>query len=154
MERKTQISAVDGKQELEITRNFNIPVELLYRAYVEPEIVEQWMGTKVVKMENRPHGGYELETRDPQGHVVFRANGVIHEIKPNSKITRTFEINDAPFGVQLEFLEFIRETEETCRLNIHVVFRSVDSRDQLMKLPFSSGLNMAHNRAGRSCKQI
>src|ERR1043166_2564013 len=58
-------------------QEFELPVELLFKAYVEPEIVEQWMGTKVLKLENKRHGGYQFETSDPQGNVVFKANGVI-----------------------------------------------------------------------------
>lgn len=55
-------------------------------------------------------------------------------------------MENAPFGVQLEFLDFEKLTDETSRLNIHTVFRSVELRDQLLKLPFAQGLNMAHNR--------
>jgi uncharacterized protein YndB with AHSA1/START domain len=51
MERKTKVDAEDGKQEITITREFDLPVELLFRAHAEPEIVEQWMGTKVLKLE-------------------------------------------------------------------------------------------------------
>ena len=58
MEHKTMINAEDGKQELVITREFDLPLELLFNAYVEPDIVEQWMGTKVLKLENRRHGRY------------------------------------------------------------------------------------------------
>ena len=43
MERKTKINAEDGKQELMITREFDLPLELLFKAYVEPEIIEQAM---------------------------------------------------------------------------------------------------------------
>ena len=146
MERKTKINAEDGKQDLVITREFDLPLELLFRAYVEPEIVEQWMGTKVLKLENKKHGGYQFETSDPQGNVVFQANGTIHEFVPDSKITRTFEMENAPFGVQLEFLEFEKLTDETSLLSIHTVFRSVALRDQLLQLPFAQGINMAHNR--------
>ena len=146
MERKTKVDAKDGKQELTITREFDLPIELLFKAYEEPEIVEQWMGTKVLKLENKKYGGYEFETSDPQGNVVFRANGAIHEFVPNQRITRTFEMENAPFGVQLEFLEFEKITDDTSRLNIHTVFRSVALRDQLMQLPFRQGINMAHDR--------
>ena len=146
MERKTIVNAEDGKQELEITREFDLPVDLLFRAYEEAEIVEQWMGTKVLKLENKSHGGYRFETSDPQGNVVFRANGTIHEFVPNRKITRTFEMENAPFGVQLEFLEFEKLTDDTSKLTVHAVFRSVGVRDQLLQLPFRQGINIAHNR--------
>ena len=146
MELKTKIAAEDGKQYLVITREFDLPLELLFKAHVEPEIVEQWMGTKVLKLEGKKHGGWQFETTDAKGNVVFRANGVIHEFVPNQKITRTFEMENTPFPVQLEFLEFEKLTNDTSKINIHIVYKSVAHRDQMLQLPFAQGLNMAHNR--------
>ena len=145
MERKTKIDAEDGKQELVITREFDLPLELLFKAYVEPEIVEQWMGTKVLKLENKKHGSWQFVTTDAKGNK-HGFNGVIHEFNPNRKITRTFEMENMPFGVQLEFYEFEKLTDDTSKLNMHVVFESVAQRDQMLQLPFAKGLNMAHNR--------
>src|SRR6185436_13306851 len=101
MERKTKIHAEDGKQELVITREFDLPLELLFKAYEEPELIEQWMGTKVLKLENK-------------------------------KITRTFEFENTPFGVQLEVMEFEQLTEDTSKLTMHTVFESVAQRDQML----------------------
>ena len=145
MQQKTKINAEDGKQELVITREFDLPLELLFKAYVKPEIVEQWMGTKVLKLENKKHGSYQFETTDPQGNK-YGFNGVIHEFSPNQKITRTFEMEDTPFAVQLEFLEFEKLTDDTSKLIMHIVYRSVAYRDQILQLPFAQGINMAHNR--------
>lgn len=146
MEQKTKIHAEDGKQELLITREFDLSLELLFRAYVDPEIVEQWMGTKVLKLENKKHGSWQFETTDAQGKAVFQANGVIHEFVPNRKITRTFEMENAPFGVQLEFLEFEELTDDTSKLTIHIVYRSIELRDQMLQIGMAWGMNMAHNR--------
>lgn len=143
---KTQVQAEEGKQEIRITREFELPVALLFKAYTEPELLKQWMGTTVLKLENKPHGGWQFETTNPQGIVVFKANGVIHDFVPNQKIVRTFEMENTSFPAQLEFLDFAALTEETSRLNIHMVFRSVAVRDQLMQLPFVQGINMAHNQ--------
>jgi uncharacterized protein YndB with AHSA1/START domain len=145
MELKTKISAEDGKQELTITREFDLPLELLFKAYVEPGIVEQWMGTKVLKLENKKHGSYQFETTDPKGNK-HGFNGTIHEFSPNQQITRTFEMENTPYGVQLEFLEFEKLTENTSKLTMHVVYKSVAHRDQILLLPFKQGINMAHNR--------
>ncbi len=145
MERKTKINAEDGKQELTITREFDLPLDLLFKAYEESELIEQWMGTKVLKLENKRHGSFQFETTDPKGNK-HGFNGTIHEFIPNQKITRTFEMENTPFGVQLEFLEFEKLTEETSKLNMHVIHRSVAIRDQILKLPFAQGINMAHNR--------
>jgi uncharacterized protein YndB with AHSA1/START domain len=145
MELKTKINAVDGKQELVITRVFDLPLELLFKAHTEPEIVEQWMGTKVLKLESKNHGSYHYETTDPKGNK-HGFNGTIHEFIPNQKITRTFEMSNTPFGIQLEFYEFEKVTDDTSKLTMHVVYKSVEIRDQILKLPFSEGINMAHNR--------
>ncbi|MEY8760291.1 SRPBCC domain-containing protein [Chryseobacterium tongliaoense] len=146
MELKTKIHAEDGKQEIFITREFDLPVELLFKAYTEAEIVEQWMGTKVLKLENRQHGGYQFETTNPQGDVVFRANGSIHEIVQDQKIIRTFQMENTPFPIQLDFLTFEKLTDETSKITIQTIYQSIEARDQMLKLPFAQGLNMAHNR--------
>jgi uncharacterized protein YndB with AHSA1/START domain len=146
MELKTKINAEDGKQELVVTRDFDLPVSLLFKAYIEPGIVEQWMGTKVLKLENKKHGGYQFETSDAKGNVVLQINGAIHEFVPNQKITRTFEMENSPFAVQLEFLEFEALTEITSKLTMQIVYKSNALRDQMMQLPFKQGINMAHNR--------
>lgn len=151
MERKTKIHAEDGKHDLIITREFDLPVELLFTAHTEPEIFEQWMSdeygtTKVVKFESKKHGGWQFQRTDAKGNVVFQANGVFHGFVPNQKITRTFEMHNSPFDVQLEFLEFEKLSDDTSKLNMQIVYRSIALRDQMLKLPFAHGLNMAHNR--------
>lgn len=146
MERKTKVHAEDGQQHLTITREFDLPVELLFRAYAEAEILAQWMGTKVLKLESKKHGSYQFETADPQGNVLFKANGTIHEYLPSQKIVRTFEMENATFDVQLEFLEFEKLTEDTSKLTMQVIYRSAQARDENLKLPFAYGVNMAHNR--------
>lgn len=145
MERKTKIHAEDGKQEIRITREFELPLELLFKAYEDPDLVEQWMGTKVLKLENKKHGSYQFVTTDPMGNK-HNFSGVIAEFIPGQKITRTFEMENTPFSVQLEFLEFEKITENSSLLNMHIIYKSVELRDQILKLPFAQGINMAHNR--------
>lgn len=145
MERKTRVHAEDGKQELVITREFDLPVDLLFRAYTDSVILEEWMNTKVLKLENRPHGGFLFETTDPKGNK-HRFSGAIHEFVRDKKITRTFEMENTSFAVQLEFLEFESLTSETSKLTMHIVFKSVDMRNQLLQMPFAQGINWAHNR--------
>lgn len=146
MEKKTKIHAEEGRPDLTIIREFDLPVELLYKAMTEAEIIEQWMGNKVLKMENRKHGGYEFETTDVQGNVLFKAHGTIHNVVPNEKIVRTFEMENAGFEVQLDFIEFEKLTEDTSRLTMHSIYRSEAHRAQQLKLPFAYGINMAHDR--------
>lgn len=146
MEQKTRVTAEEGKQDLVITRDFDLPVALLFKAYAESEMVSQWMGTNVLKLESQPEGAYRFETKDQNGNVVFAAGGVIHTFLPDKRIVRTFEMDNVPFGVQLEVLDFEKLTEDTSRLQMHAIYESVAQRDQVLRLPFKQGVNMAHNR--------
>lgn len=145
MELKTKIHSETNRQDLLITRDFELPVELLFKAYVEPEYVEQWMNTTVLQLDCRRHGAYRFETTDPKGNK-HGFSGVIHEIVPNEKITRTFEMENTPFPVQLEFLEFEKTGEQSSRLSMHIVYKSLEHKNQMLQLPFAQGINMAHNR--------
>lgn len=150
MEQKTKVNAEEGKQEIIVTREFDLPLELLFKAHEEPELIEQWMShgpsiTKVVELQNKKHSSWLYETSQ-DGKIVFRASGVILEFIQNQKITRTFEMDNTPFPIQLEFIEFEKLTDNTSRLTIQMVFKSVAVRDQLLKMPFAQGINIAHNK--------
>ena len=151
MEQKTKIHAEDDQHDIIITREFDLPVELLFTAHTDVEIFEQWMSheygnTKVLKLEAKKHGSWGFETSDVGGNVMVSAGGVFHEFIPNEKITRTFEMANSPFGVQLEFLEFEKIGEDRSKLVMHSVFRTVEMRNELLKRPFAMGLSMAHDR--------
>lgn len=146
MELKTKINAAQGEQQLSITRSFNLPVELLFKAFSTPELLGQWMGTRVVELDNTALGKYQFETKDPSGNVVFQAMGTIHKVKENAQIVRTFEMMGAPFDVQLEFLDFKSISDHESELEMQVVYRSKEIRDQMLKLPFASGISKAHDR--------
>ncbi|HZY82721.1 MAG TPA: SRPBCC domain-containing protein [Cyclobacteriaceae bacterium] len=143
MEQKTKVTAPAGKQEVLITRDFELPVELLFKAHTEAEIIEEWMGNKVLKLDARKHGSFDYLAIDPKGNKhSFR--GAFHDVIPNQKIIRTFEM-DGPFGVQLEFYDFEKITEDTSRLNMRIIYETLEQRDGVLKLPFVQGINWAHN---------
>jgi uncharacterized protein YndB with AHSA1/START domain len=146
MERKTKIHAEEGKHDVLITREFDLPLELLFKAYEDPELIAEWMNTKVLKLENKNHGGYQFETTSPKGDFIIRMNGVYHLFVPNQRIIRTFEMENTPYPVHLEFLEFEKITGDTSRLTMLMIYKSTADRDAMLKLPFAQGINMAHNQ--------
>jgi uncharacterized protein YndB with AHSA1/START domain len=151
MEQKTKIHAQEGKHDLTITREFDLPVELLFKAHQDKELFEEWMThdygiVKALTYEVKKHGSFHFQNSDLSGNVVFSASGTFHDVIPNEKIIRTFEMSNSPFDVQLDFLHFEKLGNDKSKLTIHQVFRSGAIRDELLKLPFAQGLNMAHNR--------
>lgn len=146
MERKTQVLADEGKQELTVVRDFDLPVDQLFRAHTDPDILAQWMGTRVLQLDNHAQGAWAFQTCDASGQVLFAAKGCIHDFVQNQRIVRTFEMDKAGFEPQLEFLDFEAPSASTSRLRMQIIYRSVVLRDQQLRLPFAQGIDMAHNR--------
>ena len=70
---KTKITAEPGKQEIFITREFDAPRELVFKAFTNPELVPQWWGpsylsTRVDKMDVRLGGQWRFINQDAQGN--------------------------------------------------------------------------------------
>ena len=95
-----------------------------------------------------------LKKKDEQGNVVFRANGVIHDFVQDKLIVRTFEMENTPFPAQLEFLEFTKLTDDTSKLTMQIVYRTIDLRNQMLKMPFAYGVNMAHDTLQRVLSKL
>ncbi|WP_298733392.1 SRPBCC domain-containing protein [uncultured Chitinophaga sp.] len=153
MEPKTKVHAENNKQELLITREFELPVDLLFRAYTDPAILEEWMGTKVLKLETEKYGRWQFATTDPTGNTL-RLSGVFHEFIPERQITRTFEMENTGLGVQLEFLEFRPLGEDSSKLNMHVIYRSVEERDKYVQIGMVRGVELAHNRLQKAANKF
>lgn len=154
MKHKTQVTAPENTQYILVERTFELPVNLLFKAYEVPELIEQWMHTKVLKQESHRNGSYCFQTSDPQGTPLFKVFGVFHDFQPEQRIIRTFEMDNTPFSAQLEFLEFESLDAQRSRLRMHMVFRTPEERDQLMQMPFARGLHLAHNRLQESLNQL
>lgn len=145
MEQRTKIIAEENKQNLHITREFNLPIELLYKAYTDAECLAEWMGTNVIKLDSKNHGSYRFETSF-EGKVMFSANGTIHKMIENSSLIRTFEMENSNIGVQLEYLTFLKIDDNTSKLEIQIIYESEKHRAEQLKMPFAFGLNMAHDK--------
>jgi uncharacterized protein YndB with AHSA1/START domain len=146
MERKTKVTAEEGKQEIVLTREFDLPVDLLFKGLTDPVVLGEWMGTNVLKLEPKKYGIYQFQTSDAQGNVVFTASGVYHEFIPNEKIIRTFEMANANIDVQLEFLDFEAITEDTSRLTMHTLYKTIASRDMVVSFGFAKGSDAAYSK--------
>ena len=84
---------------MEFTREFDAPVEAVFRAHAEPDLVKQWLGPHGIEMEIREwdfrsHGGYRYLHENEHGKFSF--NGVFHTVRENEFILQTFEFEGAP----------------------------------------------------------
>ena len=58
------------------------------------------------------------------------------------------------FPVQLEYLDFEEIGPDKSSLSMKIIFKSVADRDNLLKLPFAYGINMAHNTLQKLMQQF
>ncbi len=98
---QTLIIAETGKQELFMVREFDAPKELVYQAFTEPELMVQWLGQGDVALhvdvyENKNGGRWRFINRTEKGEFAF--HGVMHEVVPNQRLVRTFEMEGLPEG--------------------------------------------------------
>ena len=150
--KKSIITAEPGKQEIFITREFDAPRELVYKAFTDPELIPRWLGpreltTKIDKFESKEGGYWRFVHSDPSGNE-FGFHGVTHELSAPERIIRTFEFEGLPERghVVLETAEFEALPDGRTKLTTQSVFRSVADRDGMVQSGMERGVTDSHER--------
>ena len=149
---KTIITAEPGKQEIFITREFDAPRELVFRAYTDPEIYAQWLGpngltTRFEVFEPVSGGKYKFIQKDKDGNE-FSFHGVTHEVLLNERIIGTFEFDGLPDTghVVLETTRFEGLPGNRTRVSSQSVFQSVSDRDGMVQSGMEHGVVEGYDR--------
>lgn len=149
---KTTITAEPGRQELFITREFEAPRDLVFKAFTDPELIVQWLGPRELKMrldkfDSKSGGSYRYIHIDQNGNE-YGFHGVIHEVTAPERIIQTFEFEGLPETghVALETSRFSALPGKRTRVVIQSVFQSVADRDGIMQSGMEYGVNDSHNR--------
>ena len=146
---KTQIIADPGVPQIVITREFDAPRDLVFRAHVDPELLVQWLGprslTMTVEQFDVRHGGtWRFIHRDPDGNE-HGFHGVFHGTPSPDSIVRTFEYEGVPGHVSLETLTLEEPVARTF-LRAIAVFQSVEDRDGMAQSGMEQGVNEGYER--------
>jgi uncharacterized protein YndB with AHSA1/START domain len=146
---KTQIDAPAGVPFVDITREFDAPLELVRRAYTDPDLVKQWLGPRKYEMvierwEARAGGAYRYIHRDDAGNE-FGFHGVFHSSDPDNMV-QTFEFEGMPGHVSLDRLELEDIGGGRTRAHVHSVFQSLEDRDGMVQAGMGDGVNEGYER--------
>jgi len=148
---KTTITVEPGKQELFITREFDAPRELVYKAHVDPDLYIQWLGPRGYEMvleTFEPHSGgrYRYIHKDKDGNE-FGFHGVFHEISEELLI-QTFEFEGLPERghVILDTMRLEELPGNRTRATIQSVYQSVSDRDGMVQSGMERGVNEGYER--------
>ncbi len=148
----TQIVAEPGKQELFITREFDAPRELVFKAHTDANLFKQWMGPRELEMdlrtfEPRNGGRWRYISKDKDGNE-YAFHGVFHDVTPAERIIQTFEFEGMPEPghVILETLRLEELPNNRTRLVGQSVFQSVADRDGMLASGMEGGVNEGYAR--------
>ena len=151
MANKTEVIAEPGKQELFITREFDAPRELVFRAHTDPEIYVKWVGPygmtmTIEKWECRDGGSYKY-THERGGHT-YAFFGVNHEVHSPERLIGTFEFDGLPERghVILGKTMFEELPNNRCRLVHQSVFFSVSDRDGMVQSGMERGVSDGYEK--------
>ena len=160
MENQTQLKAEEGKQEFFVTRTFNAPPPLVFRAFSEEKLFVQWflpveMNMNIEKMECNPGGSYYHTHPGPDGKLLgFK--GVYHEVIPGELIIKTSEFFGLPYKLDpvLEFITFHELSENKTKLTIHAICPSVEYRDNMISAAMEPTIIKTHQQLDRLLEKL
>jgi uncharacterized protein YndB with AHSA1/START domain len=144
----TTVTAQPGTPFIDVTREFDAPVDAVRRAYLERELVAQWLGPNgyeivIGEWDARSGGAWQFTHRDPDGNE-YGFRGVFHSIS-DDQLVQTFEFDGWPGHVSLESLVF-EDLGDRTRVVSHSVYQSVEDRDGMVESGMEQGLSEGYER--------
>lgn len=132
-----------------ITRDFDFPVEKVFRAHTDPELFARWMGPRGMEMtvgsfDCRTGGAYRYSHSDENGEYAFY--GCYHEVRPGERIVQTFTFEGFPDGVALETLTFTDLGDGRTRLVTTSLVDSFEGRDGFVASGMEVGVQEGYQK--------
>jgi uncharacterized protein YndB with AHSA1/START domain len=130
-----------------ITREFDAPKHLVYKAYTTPELLRRWWHAKrgevtVAEIDLRVGGKWRSAMVTPDGmEVAF--NGEYREIVPNEKLVSTEAYEGAPGAEPTLNTATFTEVDGRTRLEILVQCPNRETRDAIIESGMEDGLQDA-----------
>lgn len=148
---KLVVTAEPGKQEVIVTREFDAPRDLVFKAHTNPKLYCQWLGPRGYEMvletfEPYSGGRYRYIHKDSNGNE-FAFHGVFHEIS-EERMIQTFEFEGLPEPghVTLDTMRLEALPGNRTRVTVQSVFQSVADRDGMVQSGMEHGMREGYER--------
>ena len=132
-----------------ITREFDAPRDLVFRAHTDPELLAQWLGPRDLTMtvdhyDVRDGGKWRYVSKDAAGSE-YGFHGVFHGTPSPDGIVQTFEFEGVPGHVSLDTLT-LQERDGKTLLRSVSSFQSVEDRDAMVASDMERGVRDSGER--------
>jgi uncharacterized protein YndB with AHSA1/START domain len=141
-----------GEREIVMTRVFNAPRELIFKAFAEPELVKRWLlgppgwSMPVCEIDLRVGGKYRYVWQRDKDGTRMGMGGVYREIVVPERIVATEEFDEAWYaGEAVGTMELVEEGGKT-RLIQTMQYASQEARDGVLKSPMEDGVGASYDR--------
>ena len=138
-----------------VTRDFDAPAELVYRAMTEPDLVKRWWGAQrgtmtVAEIDLRVGGKWRFAMTANEGDMEVAFHGEIRELVPNERIVQTEAFEGVPEGLDPDELANVNTmtlTEEDGRTRMELLIQCVskESRDAQIESGMEEGMQESYD---------
>lgn len=144
------VNVPEGLPFIEFDREFDAPIEAVFRAHKEPDLVKQWLGpdgydTDIDSYDFRTGGRFRFVQRGNEGEE-YAFNGVYHVVRDNEFAIQTFEFEGFPDVVSIESLTFEDLGDGRSRVRGHATYPSLEARDGMVSSGMESGMSEGYER--------
>jgi uncharacterized protein YndB with AHSA1/START domain len=148
--RSSSVSKAE-KGALVITRVFDVPRELVWKAWTDPKHLMRWWGPKhftspVCKIDLRVGGKYHYCMRSPAGHD-FWSTGVFREIVPPKRIVYTDSFSDDNGNV-VPATHYGMSGDFPLEMTVTVMFENLNGKTKMMLRHVGHPAGMMSDLAG------
>jgi uncharacterized protein YndB with AHSA1/START domain len=145
-----KISTLSAR-EIEVTRDFHAPRQLVFDAFTKPEIVRRWLlgpegwTMPVCEIDLRVGGAYRYVWRKA-GVKDMGMGGIFREIVSPERLVATERFDDSWYsGDALDTTVFIQKGDIT-KITITVRYDSQEARDTARRSGMEHGMAAGYNR--------
>ena len=144
------VTAPEGLPFIDFEREFDHPVEKVFRAHQDPDLFRQWIGAgsddlELEEFSFRTGGRFRFVQKAEDG-AEYAFNGVYHVVRENEFAIQTFEFEGFPDVVSIESVAFTDLGNGRTRLNVHSVYPTVETRDGMIASNMSVGVTEGYER--------
>jgi uncharacterized protein YndB with AHSA1/START domain len=135
-----------AEREIHTERIFDAPIERVWQAFTDPELIKQWWGGGgnliIERMEVERGGHWRFVVEGPEGTDGFE--GRFREVTPMERVVQTFEWDGMPGHVTVETATFTDLGDGRTKITTTSLFHTTEERDGMLNSGMEQGLNASY----------